>query len=110
MSFSAAAAGNFQFFPSLGGGCQNALGNRRLGNFNFFLSVGGGGLKLFGSRRRRLENLKIFSVIGGGGWIFFVNISGGGGSAARLTPLIGAYFFIAQKFLQIFYPDRIYSQ
>jgi hypothetical protein len=25
MSFSAAAAGNFQFFPSLGGGCQKAL-------------------------------------------------------------------------------------
>jgi hypothetical protein len=38
MSFSAAAARNFQFFLSVGGGCQKALGNRRrrLGNFNFF--------------------------------------------------------------------------
>jgi hypothetical protein len=63
MSFSAAAAGNFQFFLSVGGGCQKALGNRRrrLGNFNFFLSVGGGGLKLFGSRRRRLKIFQNFS-------------------------------------------------
>ncbi len=36
-------------------------------------------------RRRRLENLSKFSVIGGGGWIFFEKI--GGGAAARLTPL-----------------------
>jgi hypothetical protein len=38
-------------------------------------------------RRRRLENLSKFSVIGSGGWIFYEQISGGGGSAARLTPL-----------------------
>jgi hypothetical protein len=38
-------------------------------------------------RRRRLENLSKFSVIGGGGWIFFEKIGGGDGSAARLTPL-----------------------
>jgi hypothetical protein len=42
---------------------------------------------MFGSRRRRLENLSKFSVIGGGGWIFFEKIGGGSVSAARLTPL-----------------------
>jgi hypothetical protein len=47
----------------------------------------GGGWKVFGSQRRRLENLEKFPLIGGGGWGFSEKISGGGGSAARLTPL-----------------------
>jgi hypothetical protein len=38
-------------------------------------------------QQQRLENLSKFSVIGGNGWIFFEKI-GGGGSAARLTPLV----------------------
>jgi hypothetical protein len=47
MSFSAAAAGNFQFFPSLGGGCQKALRQSvaAAGKFQFFSIC----------RRRRLK-------------------------------------------------------
>jgi len=47
MPFSAAAAGNFQFFPSLGGGCQKALRQSAAaaGKFQFFSLC----------RRRRLE-------------------------------------------------------
>ncbi len=52
-------------------------------------------------RRRRLENLKIFPVIGGGGWIFFEKISGGGGLAARLTPLILLYRKVSSIFFSI---------
>jgi hypothetical protein len=37
MSFSAAGAGNFQFFPSLGGGCWKRFGSRRLKIFQNFL-------------------------------------------------------------------------
>ena len=38
MSFSAAAAGNFQFFSSIGGGCQKALRQSAAaaGKFQFF--------------------------------------------------------------------------
>jgi hypothetical protein len=65
--------------------------------FNFFRPSAAAGKFQFFSlcrRRRRLENLKIFSVISGGGWIFFERISGGGGgSAARLTPLVVLWIF-----------------
>jgi hypothetical protein len=48
MSFSAAVAGNFQFFSSLGGGCQKVLRQSAAaaaGEFQFFCLC----------RRRRLE-------------------------------------------------------
>jgi hypothetical protein len=53
MSFSAAAAGNFQFFSSLGGGCQKVLRQSAAaaGKFQFF----------FLCRRRRLETF-LFSA------------------------------------------------
>jgi hypothetical protein len=41
-------------------------------------------------RRRRLENLKIFSVIGGGG------------SADRLTPLLTTVHLIAERTVIVF--------
>jgi hypothetical protein len=48
MSFSAATAGNFQFFPSLVGGCQKALRQSAAvaGNSQFFPSLGSGDLKI----------------------------------------------------------------
>ncbi len=62
MPFSAAAAGNFQFFLSLGGGCQKAVRQSAAAarKFQFFFSVGGGGWKRFGSRRRRLKIFENF--------------------------------------------------
>jgi hypothetical protein len=48
MSFSAAAAENFQFFPSIGGGCQKALRQSAAAATKFqFFSL---------CRRRRLES------------------------------------------------------
>ncbi len=43
MPFSAAAAGNFQFFPSLGGGCQKALRQSAAAAAGKFLVLGGDG-------------------------------------------------------------------
>jgi hypothetical protein len=40
---------------------------------------GGGAAETFGCQRRRLENLKFFRPISGGGCIFLDEIGGGGG-------------------------------
>jgi hypothetical protein len=79
-SAAAAAAANFQFFLSLSGGCQKALRQSAAAAENFINSL---------RQRRRLENLKMFSVI-----------SGSGGSAARLTPLDREHQY--RKYILIF--------
>jgi hypothetical protein len=58
-------------------------------NWSWLLKILKNSVFIFIRQRRRLENLKIFSVIGGGG----------GGSATRLTPLLAT---IARKYLSIF--------
>ncbi len=64
---------------------------------------GGGGWKVFGSQRRRLENLEKFPLIGGGGWGFSEKISGGGsGLAARLTPLVTKETFFWSEIFRAF--------